>query len=623
MSTFAYITRKLLDHLTTCPTRLKGLTTITLGLGLALALALGACGGIGVDASGGGPGGKADRREFELSVRELGPLSLGVGQQHSQRAPIDGTVPAFRVESFGDTVLELRVNRVGLDAPTPEAEEAGAPHLIVQGPFEDPDATPAEYSIWDDLSHDYWQTASNNGYFTGYGITVRLPTPGLYRVIVATTGAFQRGLVPDQQLVLKNRCRDNCFREAISARTFVEGLRGSGQLEKLTALAEAKLAEMLPAGPLRDALAAQLKGIIADGDLRGIERFPTLPLRALAGLRPLLGLAPPSAPRPEKVVSGNLRQQLGACDGARRQPTPLSEAMPTVRRGHFADLALTPCQATHSERLAQLLTSLAADNGSALRYDGKTISTPRELFEALLSSGHSIEVRNERVYANFIGLVARDGSGADVDVVWPAWLDTGVELADGRSLTVPMGHSHHAWRISGKHVNARVMFYLGVDGAGFWAQTQGRPAWTGLKVRYAAASDESDEAIANVLKTVEVASAYLRRIHVERATHAAKLPADGYGYLGVCNDSTAVIEHQTWGTITTFPLVRAAELDQAAPLSDGLDATLAALPHDADVAPARAEALRRIFEMTPFSVTSTYLVDDELRSQLQTAKAEL
>jgi hypothetical protein len=52
-------------------------------------------------------------------------------------------------------------------------------------------------------------------------------------------------------------------------------------------------------------------------------------------------------------------------------------------------------------------------------------------------------------------------------------------LSSGDSFTIPVGHSQHAWRISGPVVDTRVTFFLGIKGAGFFGQTDQRPAWSG------------------------------------------------------------------------------------------------------------------------------------------------
>ena len=155
------------------------------------------------------------------------------------------------------------------------------------------------------------------------------------------------------------------------------------------------------------------------------------------------------------------------------------------------------------------------------------------------------------------------------------------------------------------------------------------PAWTGQISSYEIHSDGGDKT--KILKSFEVAEAYLQRIEYERDHFAPGFPADGYGYLGVCNDSNAIIELLTMGTISTYPLVRAAELDEVplVPVSPALqgmfslDAAFRQLPHDADCQTSKQDTLRRILAMTPYSLDSPEMVDEELRSQLKLAERDL
>lgn len=221
---------------------------------------------------------------------------------------------------------------------------------------------------------------------------------------------------------------------------------------------------------------------------------------------------------------------------------------------------LSPTQTKHSDSLATILNFLAEGSGK-LTYESKkgkrTLHTPWDLFDALIASGHLVEVRNERTYANFISL--NDGG---TSVQWPVWLDSGVALSTGENMVAPVGHSHHAWRIRGPQVDARVMFYLGISGVGFWAQTDERPAWTGNRVAYSVSSDKDKNF---VLATVKTATAYFKRIRKEAQTIAKNKPADGYGYLGLCNDSNAALELLTHKTISAYPIARAAELVEKIP----------------------------------------------------------
>jgi len=551
------------------------------------------------ESGSGGKGPASDlalgKGDGSLEVREVGPLSL----DDMSELRLDGHVPAFRVESFGGTMLEIELRGGGQADPL----------LVIEGPLPgNGDDTPAGTGTV--------LTQDDDG---GDGLDARLRAtldqPGVYRVLAGTYESLGRGEPPrGARLSLATRCVASCTRPAIPVRTFLGTLREAGALDAVLGGFEAQLATLVPDEGLRERLTSQLHAIARSPDFEGIERFPAVPLRQIGAARAALGLVPGETPAPAEPIDADLGELLGRCEPGRGGPSPVDERLRGVGRGHFPDLSLTACQAHASEELARVLTALAADDGSVVRYRGEEIRTPRELFEALLSAGHAIEVRNERTYANFIGLTA-----GDRDVVWPVWLDTG-EIVGGHPLLVPVGHSHHAWRVTGPDVDARVMFYLGISGAAFFGQTHVRPAWTGEIVTDGAISDDDAD---HVLGTVDVAAAYLRRIRAERATVAAGMPADGYGFVGVCNDSNAAIEYATRGSVTAFPLLRAAELDAQPALGDGLDEVLASLPNDGDVAPERRDLLRRVLLMTPHDLGSELLVDDGLRAQLDAVQAEV
>ena len=528
-----------------------------------------------------GAGDKGDARwvpgkgDGVFDTRERGPLPV----DGARSVVLDGAVLAFRVESYGGTALSIDLRgRGGAD-----------PYVVVEGV---------------DQNDDSRGTLDSH-------LDVILPEPGVYRVLVGSYESLALGLAPAGDAIeIDARCTAACARPAMSQAQLLAQLRDSGQLDVLLARAEVALGDVVPEPAMRDALVAQLRGIAASPDFDGIDRFPTVPLQGFGQLRPALGLLDAEPPAEDTVVQGELAELLGPCNATRTPPAPLAQ-LPGLGYGHFPNLALTDCQVAHAGPLAQVLTSLAAGNGSVVTYRGTQVRTPGELFAALAADGHTIETRNERTYANFISLTA-----GDVDVRWPVWIDTGVVLPDGNPLVIPTGHSHHAWRIEGPVVNTRVMFYLGISGAAFFGQVNTRPGWTGDR-----ASDVRTDA-ASAVDTADVSAAYLRRIRVERETLAAGMPADGYGFLGVCNDSNAVVELATRGTITTFPLVRAAALDDAPSLGDGLDAALRQLPHDADAAGDRDDAIRRILAMTPHDLDDAAAWwDAALRADLLAARA--
>jgi hypothetical protein len=527
---------------------------------------------------------------------EAGPAAIG----SKVEVALDHRVPAYRVESFGGTKLSIELAGRGTDA-----------YLIVEGPLAG-DGDKVAVGRGKIVAED-----DDSGPGRDARLEIALAQPGVYRILTGTYEALGQGRAATGTVALTITCTASCWRPMIDQKTFVHALQARGG-PAFRDYAKAEIASVVHDPVVAEQMAAQLDTILADPNLTGLDRFPTIPLSAIAALRPALGGIPSDPPRADLVMTGDLAQLLGACTADRSLPAETDARMPGVRYGGFPSKTLAPCQFAHAGKLAQILTSLAAQNGSAITFKGKTITSPRELFAALVASGHTIEVRNERMYANFLSMIV-----GDRDLIWPVWIDTGVRLSNGDSLTIPVGHSHHAWRITGPNVNTRVTFFLGISGAGFFGQTDSRPAWSGTIT-------SSDVTIANaqsadydyLLKTADAASAYLRRNRIERTTVAAGMPADGYGYVGVCNDSNATVELATRGTITAFPLLRARGLDTRVDLGDGLDAVVRALPKDADSIVPR-DALRRAVAMQPFADGSPLMWDAKLGAQVALARQDL
>lgn len=525
-------------------------------------------------------------------------------------APVDGRadimldhrVPAYRVESYAGTKLAIDVvGHGGSDA-----------YVIVEGPLAgdgDRVAIGAGAVVGED---------DDSGSGRDAHLELTLAQPGVYRILAGTYESLGAGGAATGSVSLAVACSANCWRPMLDQKSFVRALQQQAG-PAFTEYAKAELANLVHDPAVAEQMSTQLTAILADPNLTGLDRFPTIPLSAIGALRPALGAIPAQPPSADQVVTGDLMQILGPCTPDRSLPADVDARLPGVRYGQFPSKTLSPCQFAHASKLAQVLTSLAANNGSSVTFEGQAIDSPRALFAALVASGHTIEVRNERMYANFLSMIA-----GDRDVIWPVWIDTGIKLSNGENLSIPVGHSHHAWRITGPLVNTRVMFYLGVSGAGFFGQTDQRPAWSGT----VAASDVTVTSAQGadyeyLLKTVDVAATYLRRNRVERTTVAQGLPADGYGYVGVCNDSNAAVEYATKGTISTFPLLRAKELDAQPDLGDGLDATIKSLPKDGDGIVDTHDALRRAVAMQPFPTGSPLVWDARLGSQLAKARADL
>lgn len=512
---------------------------------------------------------------------------------------LGGRVPAYRVVSFGDTELTI-------DAMV---RNGSNPYVIVEGPLANADAVAVGQGTVVDEDDDAGRGRDAK-------LTVRLGAPGVYRVLVGTRDSLARGLPAKGKVGLKIACARNCERPALSQSAFIAAL--GPRRDAFVAQADAQIAAIVPDPAMAAALKAQLHSAITNPTQANLARFPTISLAALGSARPLLGGLPEVASQAGVVVDGELRSLLGPCKPTREMPKPRDARVPEIREGHFPNFTLSPCQAAHAKTFAQALTSLAENNGSRVTYRGASVTTPEQLFAALLANGHKIEVRNERTYADFLAFATDDK-----DVIWPVWLDTGIPLSSGENLVIPMGHSHHAWRITGPDVNTRIMFYLGIGGTGFFGQTGQRPAWTGWKITDATTVSNATSAEGkHVLATVAAATAYLQRNRVERTTVARGMRADGYGYVGVCMDSNATIEYLTKGTVSTFPLLRAKALDAQPDVGDGLDAALRTLPKDGDGLPDKKDALRRALAVQPLVPAAIRTWDAALATQIELAQRD-
>ncbi len=394
-------------------------------------------------------------------------------------------------------------------------------------------------------------------------------------------------------------------------------LESTGQLESIDALIRSCVQELVPQKTLQVRLLSHWEEARRKKDFSLLDRFPVVPLAQAENLRTAFG---GRGGQNEKidvaVVKGDLEDILGECREMAPLPKMVNPKIPMLTDGHFPAEGLSLCEQDRSIKLARVLNSLMAVNGSEVRLGSVRARSAQKLIEALIESGHRVEMRNERTYANFVSL-----NWGDTPVIWPVWVDTGLKTSEGQDLRVPVGHSHHAWRIEGPLMKAKVMFYLGVSGVGFFAQVDERPAWTGLRAEYVLDSDRDRD---SVIKAMDYAGRYYRRIQKEARAYAADMPADGYGYLGVCNDSNAVLEKATRGSVSTFPLMRAADLDGKPRMTDGLDDILRSLPKDSRSFERSKNNLARVLSMTPFEdLDDPRMHDDGLRSVLKSLDAEL
>jgi hypothetical protein len=259
--------------------------------------------------------------------------------------------------------------------------------------------------------------------------------------------------------------------------------------------------------------------------------------------------------------------------------------LPGLQEGDFADYTYDDCSLARAEAFANVLNGLAMDNGSVVKDGDKTYSSVEDAMKGLIASGHRIRIDNARYFADFLGLAY---NGASVRA--PVWVDTQIPLPDGGTLKMPAPHAHHNIYVSGPAVNAHLKFYMGVDnGTAFRVQANIMRHWSGGHPVYTYDSNDDGN---KVIKLLSLGGALRKKW----MTAGADKPALGYGTIGVCTDSTAILEYAMEGTVTLFPLAHPKSTDAA----DDIDGILSKLPADVEGFDPK-EGLARIKSSLPFA----------------------
>ena len=510
--------------------------------------------------------------------------------------------PAYRVESYGGTKLR-----------SISSGDGATRTLVVEGPLAD--------------DGDAIAVGARHGRRRGRRQRRRprraprltLDQPGVYRVLAGTLREPRRRRRGEGTLTLSVACSANCYRGRIDQKTFVRALQAQGGRASPTTRTARSRAR--PRSGARGAdVATQLDAILADPNLTGLDRFPTIPLAQIATRAARARRDPGEHAEARRGRHRRPRCSCSApCTPDRSLPAELDARLPGVRYGQFPSKTLSPCQFAHAGKLAAGADLARREQRLVGHVQGQDDHSPRELFAALVASGHTIEVRNERMYANFLSLIVGDNATS----IWPVWLDTGIELSSGESFTIPIGHSHHAWRISGPIVNTRVMFFLGISGAGFFGQTDQRPAWSGTiastDVTIAARERRLRLPARDRRRGGRVPAPQPRRAHDgrRRACRPTATATSACATTRTRRSSTRRAARSS-----AFPLLRAKELDAQPDLGDGLDATIRALPKDGDGLPDPHDALRRAVAMQPFPDGSPLMWDATLGAQIATARRD-
>jgi hypothetical protein len=290
------------------------------------------------------------------------------------------------------------------------------------------------------------------------------------------------------------------------------------------------------------------------------------------------------SPEKAKIVSLDKPSTLPGLSNAEL----VTELGAGVVRGDVANPKLAPMH-PESQRLADVLNrlSLNALEGAATltaEVDGKTATTPQELIQALMATGHSVVIADGRYFANF-GHFHYKGQ----DVMMPFFVNSQIAIPETkRSLLVPVSHAEYEWTVRGPKVNADVSFYFGIDGkAEFRTMDTLDQAW--VLGRHAHEYRNAD-AVEVTRLVGKMLIAYVHQ-HLKRPD----LPFGGYYPLGVCQDGVAAIEKKMTGHDTLFPNTTEGALwDDAR--DPEINEMMLAIPKDRNGAP---PAPARIFGSLP------------------------
>lgn len=287
------------------------------------------------------------------------------------------------------------------------------------------------------------------------------------------------------------------------------------------------------------------------------------------------GYLDPDRPPPEALVL------LGPEDAVDPAEVPRESVKPG--RGGLGvsaeyPLELPPHVLASSARLATALNHLAGDayrdRPLVVRAAGREarVRTGVELVNALLATGaYEAMVFDARMHVDFVDL-AVPHAGAVLPVRVPTWFRTGVDPAAPDAagaargeLLLPGNHSEHLlvlYQAGTDRPAALVKWYMGIPGSGpqqgtfFKAAVWQRSSWCGYRIVRA----YQDPAAARQL--VDSATRLMRLFNFLQDRY--RLPWNGYGVLGVCNDTTGLMEvvlQGRTGRSSVWPLIRDPEFD--------------------------------------------------------------
>jgi hypothetical protein len=190
--------------------------------------------------------------------------------------------------------------------------------------------------------------------------------------------------------------------------------------------------------------------------------------------------------------------------------------------------------------------------------DAKECSRPGEFVEELMRCGHSVEMVPRQTVTTF-GMAAcikeADGSWSNVPIAF--FFKTGYDRSDGRSAHFAAPHGGLDMSLAGPLVPKRqdgtegkcdIQYYMAIEGlCGWHSNHNAKVPW--LQPHAPTTPFSRAESIRAVCLAGLLACTF-NSIGTEM-----ELPFGGYGVLGVCNDTAAIIDVAIRGKTNLYPLI--------------------------------------------------------------------
>lgn len=403
----------------------------------------------------------------------------------------------------------------------------------------------------------------------------------VYEILLKKPGSYFL-IPPENHEKWEVSCLASCGRKEVSIGQLVSKLNSS-ELKYFSEKMSRYLKIKLPENTLSLKLIKKLVSLFLEKEEDALSRFPSLPaIFKVDEHRNLISLGlKRRGTSTEDNIPQSWREVVKYFEVSERpQPEPISPEIPNIGYGHFVSESVPIKMVAQNYALSSVMTQLAEQKGYELKFplgSGKfaTVKSLEDFIRVLWKTGHHVQIRDERSFANFLSFTY-----GEKYIRWPVWFKTQVLDNQNEELILPSPHSQFVWQITGPELNARVNFFLGISGVAFFPKLdEERPQWTGFKTKLQI-FDSSKANRETILKATETAGKYMRRVRLESKLLGKDSPADGYGFTGICNDSSAVIERAISGKTSFFPLFRSPKLNGSSRTEDGLDEIFMALPKD-------------------------------------------